>query len=133
MDQRLPIPATLDGERLDRVLSLIWDLPRSQATELIASGAVRLEGRPVASRARRVAGGQELEVVLPDRSPSVVAGERGGDAPPLVHVDDHVIVVDKPAGVVVHPGAGSRPARWSRPSSLGSPTWPRPATRSGRA
>ena len=107
MTERLAVPATLDGERLDRVLSLIWDLPRSEATQLIASGAVRLEGRPVATRARRVAEGQELEVALPaERRPAAVAGEAGGDDLPVVHVDDQVIVVDKPAGVVVHPGAG---------------------------
>ena len=105
--ERLPIPPTLDGERLDRVLCLIWDLPRSEATELIASGAVRLGGRPAATRARRVATGQELEVVLPPaKVDTTLAGEAGGDELPLVHVDDHVIVVDKPAGLVVHPGAG---------------------------
>ncbi len=103
----MPIPSTLDGERLDRVLCLIWDLPRSEASDLIASGAVRLEGRPVATRARRVAEGEELEVALPEaRGPGALAGETGGDDLRLVHVDDEVIVVDKPAGVVVHPGAG---------------------------
>ena len=45
-------------ERLDRVLCLLWDLARSEASELIASGAVRLGGRPEATRARRVATGQ---------------------------------------------------------------------------
>ena len=106
--ERLAIPETLDGERLDRVLSLIWDLPRSEATQLIVSGAVRLEGKPVATRARRVAGGQELEVAIPaDRGEgAAVAGEGGGDDLPLVHVDDEVVVIDKPAGMVVHPGAG---------------------------
>jgi 23S rRNA pseudouridine1911/1915/1917 synthase len=105
--ERIPIPSTLDGERLDRVLCLIWDLPRSEATELIASGAVRLGGRPVATRARRVVGGQELEVALPaPKAAAAPAAEPGGEDLPLVHVDDQVIVVDKPAGLVVHPGAG---------------------------
>ena len=105
--ERMPIPSTLDGERLDRVLCLIWDLPRSEATELIASGAVRLGGRPIATRARRVVEGQELEVELPEaRAAAGMVGESGGDDLPLVHVDDDVIVVDKPAGLVVHPGAG---------------------------
>jgi 23S rRNA pseudouridine1911/1915/1917 synthase len=105
--ERLPIPPTLDGERLDRVLSLIWDLPRSEATELIASGAVRLGGRPESTRARRVVTGQELEVDMPAAKLAAgLAGETGGDDLPLVHVDDDVIVVDKPAGLVVHPGAG---------------------------
>jgi 23S rRNA pseudouridine1911/1915/1917 synthase len=105
--ERLPIPSTLDGERLDRVLCLLWDLPRSEATELIASGAVRLGGKPIATRARRVVEGQELEVALPAaRVATALAGEGDGADLPLVHVDDAVIVVDKPAGVVVHPGAG---------------------------
>lgn len=105
--ERLPIPSALDGERLDRVLCLIWDLPRSEATELIASGAVRLGGRPVATRARRVATGQELEVALPEaRTATALAGETGGDDLALVYVDEDVVVVDKPAGLVVHPGAG---------------------------
>ena len=105
--ERVPIPPTLDGERLDRVLCLIWDLPRSEATELIASGAVRLDGRPMAVRARRVVAGQDLEVALPAaRAAVALAGESGGDDLPIVHFDDDVIVVDKPAGLVVHPGAG---------------------------
>ena len=105
--ERLPIPSTLDGERLDRVLCLIWDLPRSEATELITSGAVRLGGRPILTRARRVVAGQELEVALPESEVrAALAGEAGGDDLPLVYLDDDVIVVDKPAGLVVHPGAG---------------------------
>ncbi len=105
--ERVPIPPTLDGERLDRVLCLIWDLPRSEATELIASGAVRLDGRPMAVRARRVVAGQDLEVALTAaRAAVALAGESGGDDLPIVHFDDDVIVVDKPAGLVVHPGAG---------------------------
>jgi 23S rRNA pseudouridine1911/1915/1917 synthase len=107
MPERLPIPPTLDGERLDRVLCLIWDLPRSEATELIADGKVRLDGRPQGTRARRVATGQELEVLLTETKVSkALVGEAGGDDLPLVHVDDDVIVIDKPAGLVVHPGAG---------------------------
>jgi 23S rRNA pseudouridine1911/1915/1917 synthase len=105
--QRLPIPPALDGERLDRVLCLIWDLPRSEATGLIAAGAVQLGGRPATTRARRVVAGQELEVVLPEvAAVTALAGEAGGEALALVHVDDDVLVVDKPAGLVVHPGAG---------------------------
>ncbi len=105
--ERVPIPPTLDGERLDRVICLIWDLARSEATQLIASGAVRLGGQPIAVRARRVVAGQELEVDLPAaRAAVALAGEVGGDDLALVYVDDDVIVIDKPAGLVVHPGAG---------------------------
>jgi 23S rRNA pseudouridine1911/1915/1917 synthase len=107
MPERLPIPPTLDGERLDRVLCLIWDLPRSEATQLIAGGRVLIDERPESVRAKRVTTGQELTVFLNEREESKgLAGEAGGDDLPLVHVDDDVIVVDKPAGLVVHPGAG---------------------------
>ena len=103
---RLPIPQSLHGERLDRVLCLVWDMPRSEATGIISAGGVRLDGRPESTRARRVVAGQDLEVDLPARTPPVaMAGEPGGDLA-LVHVDDDVIVVDKPPGLVVHPGAG---------------------------
>jgi 23S rRNA pseudouridine1911/1915/1917 synthase len=106
MPERLPIPPTLDGERLDRVLCLIWDLPRSEATQLIAGGRVLIDERPESVRAKRVTTGQELTVFLNEREESKgLAGEAGDDLP-LVHVDDDVIVVDKPAGLVVHPGAG---------------------------
>jgi len=104
--ERISIPETLDGERLDRVLCLLWDLARAEASELIASGAVRLAGRPEGTRARRVVGGQELEVALPPRGPRPgLTGEVGGDLD-VVHADEQVIVVDKPPGLVVHPGAG---------------------------
>jgi len=104
--ERMPIPQSLDGERLDRVLCLIWDMPRSEATGVISAGGVHLDGRAELTRARRVVAGQELEVELPARAqPTALAGEEGDDLP-LVHVDDDVIVVDKPAGLVVHPGAG---------------------------
>ncbi len=104
--ERVPIPQSLDGERLDRVLCLIWDMARSEATGLISAGRVTLDGRAEPTRARRVAAGQELVVELPARvAATALAGEQGVDLP-IVHVDDDVIVVDKPAGLVVHPGAG---------------------------
>lgn len=104
--ERVPIPQSLDGERLDRVLSLVWDMPRARATDLINAGAVLLDGHPASTRSRRVAAGQALEVdqQAPIR-PAALAGETGAELH-VVHADDHVIVVDKPPGVVVHPGAG---------------------------
>lgn len=104
--ERVPIPQSLDGERLDRVLCLIWDMARSEATGLISAGAVRLGGRRESTRARRVVAGQELEVELPARPASAPLAGEAGDDMALVYVDDDVIVVDKPPGLVVHPGAG---------------------------
>ena len=94
------------GRRLDQVLAACWsDLSRSRLQKLIAAGLVRAAGRPVRARDRAVAG-TRLDVTLPDAEPSTLAPE----AIPLdiVHEDEHLLVVNKPPGLVVHPGAGVR-------------------------
>jgi 23S rRNA pseudouridine1911/1915/1917 synthase len=100
------VPAALDGERVDRAVSTLFGLPRSQAASIVSAGGVRLAGRPVSARSRRVAEGELLEVDVP---PSAGAAPLAGDPEvdvPVVHADEAVVVVDKPAGLVVHPGAG---------------------------
>jgi len=79
---------------------------RADAAALIADGAVLLGGHPVTVRSRKVAEGDWLDVALPAVPPGPC-----GDADvvvAVVHADEAVIVVDKPAGLVVHPGAGNR-------------------------
>ena len=100
------IPAALDGERVDRALCTLFGLARSQAASMVTSGAVRVAGRPVSTRSRRVAEGELLEVDLPDAEVAPALAADPDVAVPVVHADDSVIVVDKPAGLVVHPGAG---------------------------
>ena len=103
---REQIPAALDGERLDRVVAMLTDRPRSTVDALLAAGAVRV-GATVASKgSRRVRAGERLSIDLPAEvaDPSRLA-DPGVDVP-VVHADDAVIIVDKPAGLVVHPGAG---------------------------
>ena len=100
------IPAALAGERLDRIVALIAECSRSEAAELIACGGVMLDGERVALGKLRLAEGQEVTV-----DESLIPGESmpGPDAAvqfEVVHSDDDVIVVDKPAGLVVHPAAG---------------------------
>jgi 23S rRNA pseudouridine1911/1915/1917 synthase len=101
------IPGALEGERVDRVVALLTGLTRSEVVNLIEQGAVRLDGRPVEVRSRRVHAGQTLEVEVPQSK-----GAAGGPRPepdvevPIVYADDDIIVVDKPAGLIVHPGAG---------------------------
>lgn len=106
--QQVVVPPTLEGERVDRVLSLLWALPRSEAAAMVAAGEVRLDGRVVGTRSRRVAAGESLEVsVAAERPDTVAVADAGvGAAIRVVHDDEHVIVVDKPPGLVVHPGAG---------------------------
>ncbi|MEM7339156.1 MAG: RluA family pseudouridine synthase [Actinomycetota bacterium] len=102
------VPGALDDQRVDRVVSFVADLSRRVAQELIAARAVSLDGRDVTRASERVRAGQRLtfsyerESRAPEADPSVEV--------PVVHVDVHVVVVDKPAGMVVHPGSGVRGA-----------------------
>jgi 23S rRNA pseudouridine1911/1915/1917 synthase len=102
------VPAALDGERVDRVVAMLCDVPRAEAAALVAAGAVQLDGAPVPVRSRRVTAGQWLEVAAPER-PGAGAPALEPDPTvevPVVAADEAVIVVDKPPGLVVHPGAG---------------------------
>ena len=102
---RETIPAVLDGERVDRVVALLTGLARSEVAALVEAGQVSVGGRPVSVRSRRVSEGETLEVVVPDVVVATVAADPAVDVT-VVHADEHVIVVDKQAELVVHPGAG---------------------------
>jgi 23S rRNA pseudouridine1911/1915/1917 synthase len=107
--ETLIVPAALDGERIDRAVALVTGHSRSAVAALIAAGAVRLAGRPVASRHVRVAVGTVLELDLSPAATAALEAAEAGTVPfTVVYEDDDIIVVDKPAGVVVHPGAGHR-------------------------
>ncbi|MGO8873331.1 MAG: RluA family pseudouridine synthase [Acidimicrobiales bacterium] len=102
------VPASLDGVRVDKAVALVADMTRSSVSALIDAGRVRVDGRTVRSRSAVLRAGQQLEV---DRDEV-----RAADAPQpdptvvfeVVHQDRDIVVVDKPAGLVVHPGAGHR-------------------------
>lgn len=101
------IPRALDGERLDRVVSLLAGVSRNQVGLAIERGAVWVNGEPVSIRSYRVHVGDELSTDLepqdqeqdPKPEPDVVV--------PILHADQSVVVVDKPAGLVVHPASGN--------------------------
>jgi 23S rRNA pseudouridine1911/1915/1917 synthase len=99
------VPRALDGERVDRVVAFITGLPRREVAELVSGGSVRLDGTTVDTRSRRVAEGDVVEVDVPAAIDDRPAADPSVDVP-VVYSDDQVIVVDKPAGLVVHPGAG---------------------------
>ncbi len=102
-ERRFAVPSALAGERVDRALALLTGWSRAEVVALVEAGAVIVGGRTVA-KSRRLAEGEEV----------VVTGEPAPEAPPapepvdftVVHADDDVVVVSKPAGLVVHPGAG---------------------------
>jgi 23S rRNA pseudouridine1911/1915/1917 synthase len=99
----LVVPATLEGERVDRAVALLTGWSRSEVQDLIRRGDVLLEGESVAA-SRRLAGGELLEL-LSEPEP---AGPPQAEEMPLVvrYEDADLIVIAKPADLVVHPGAG---------------------------
>jgi 23S rRNA pseudouridine1911/1915/1917 synthase len=103
------VPSALAGERVDRVVALLTGRSRAEAAALVASGAVRIEGRTVTARSARVAEGERLEVEITTVAPpgGLVPDDELGAGLVVVHADDDVAVIDKPPGMVVHPGAGN--------------------------
>ncbi len=99
------VPEALGGERLDRVVAIVADASRAEVTRWISSGRVSIDGTAVTDRSMRVTAGMQLGIDQPER-----IEQRPRGAPDVrfavVHSDDDVIVVDKPAGLVVHPGHG---------------------------
>jgi len=102
------VPASLEGVRVDRAVALLADVSRSAVDALVADGRVRLDGKVVSSRSTHLHEGQTLDVDRPDEE--VRTGPVGDPTVDVVVVyeDADVIVIDKPAGLVVHPGAGHR-------------------------
>lgn len=105
--RRETVPAGLAGERVDRAVAMLTGLPRSEAAGLVDTGAVRLGGRPVTTRSRRLQLGEVLEIDVPAAIAAALLVADPSVVVPVVHADDDVIVVDKPAGLVVHPGSGN--------------------------
>jgi len=103
----LTVEGSEAGARLDVWLAgRLPELSRARVQALMAEGAVRVAGR-AARPSIRLRGGEEVTVFLPDPVAASVAAE---DLPlAIVHQDAWLVVVDKPAGMTVHPGAG-RPA-----------------------
>src|SRR5437868_4542378 len=85
---------------------MLTGLPRAEVASLVAGGAVRVADRVVTTRSRRVAEGEWVEVVVPEVVARAALVPEPDLAIDVVHADDDVIVVDKQAGLVVHPGAG---------------------------
>ena len=100
------VPASLVGERIDRIVAMLTDVSRTEAARLVADGAVTLDGSVARRGADRLSSAGEISIALGE-----VAVHQGPEPDPTVdipsvHVDDDVIVIDKPADLVIHPGAG---------------------------
>ncbi len=94
------------GWRLDRALAdAAPTISRERLKALIRSGAVEASGKPLRDPATKVRGDESFRVVVPEPTP---AHNEPQDIPlNIVFEDDHLLVVDKPAGLVVHPAAGN--------------------------
>lgn len=126
------LPEALAGERIDRVVAMLTGCSRAEASAALAAGAVRLDGRVVTKPSTRVSAGQTValdhdpvgEPALPGPDPSVEVR--------VVFDDEHLVVVDKPAGLVVHPAPGHSGgtlvngllARYPEVASVGEPHRP---------
>ncbi|MEQ6901678.1 RluA family pseudouridine synthase [Nocardioides sp. YIM 152588] len=108
----LPVPESLDGERVDVAMSQLFGVSRSKAADLIAGDRVRLDGSPVA-KSERVLAGAVLEVEIPQESPLEVVPEIV-EGIGIIYDDDSIVVIDKPVGVAVHPSPG-----WRGPTVVG--------------
>jgi 23S rRNA pseudouridine1911/1915/1917 synthase len=129
---REAVPAALDGQRLDRVVAMVTGLARAAVADLVASGAVRVDGTVVTKPGRKVAEGEVVEADVADSDAQAACAPDPSVDVPVVHVDGDVIVVVKPAGVGVHPRAGYRAgtvvqgllARFPELAGVGDPARP---------
>jgi len=98
------VPPDNDGTRLDLFLvSVLAEQSRSQIQRLIKEGRVEVDGRPAKAN-RQLKAGQQISAELPE---PVEATPKAEAIPlPIVFQDHDLVVIDKPAGMVVHPAAG---------------------------
>ena len=93
------------GMRLDQFLaSMDQIVSRTQAQRLLKSGNVLLNGVSVSAPSRKVYSGQSIQLTVPDNEPSEITPEKGELE--ILHEDSELVVVNKPAGMVVHPSVG---------------------------
>ena len=105
--RRAGVDAALHGQRLDKVLvALAGEFSRSHLQGLIERGHVLVDGVAAQTASRRLQAGQVVEVQLVPTQESL-AFRPEAMALAIVHEDDALIVIDKPAGLVVHPAAGN--------------------------
>lgn len=100
------VPADLGGERADRAAArLFGEFSRALLARWIEDGALTVDGRAVRPKFRLLGG----ETLVIDADPPPGENWTTAQAVPfhVLYEDDHVLVIDKPAGVVVHPGAGN--------------------------
>jgi 23S rRNA pseudouridine1911/1915/1917 synthase len=99
------VPALLDSVRVDRAISMLTGLSRSESHSLVERGLVHLDGELVVRSSTQLVVGQHLAAVLLTPEPTSLVAE-SDVAVDVVVEDPDFVIVDKPPGLVVHPGAG---------------------------
>ena len=102
----ISLDASHAGWRLDRALAAaVPSLSRERLKVLTKAGALTREGKALRDPATKVKGDERFTLAVPDPKP---AHNEPQEIPlPIVYEDEHLLVVDKPAGLVVHPAAGN--------------------------
>jgi 23S rRNA pseudouridine1911/1915/1917 synthase len=101
---KLRVPEEAAGARLDRYLASLEEVgSRGAAERLLESSSVLVDGRAY-GKSHRLAGGEQLEFEPPQAEEAALAPERMDLR--IAYEDEHLVVVDKPAGLVVHPAPG---------------------------
>ncbi|MGE4313049.1 MAG: RluA family pseudouridine synthase [Pseudobdellovibrionaceae bacterium] len=99
------VPEDLTGQRLDKVLAQLYpDLSRARLQSLLAEGAVALDGETGMKASLKLKGGETLLLVIPEAVPD--EPEAQNITLDIVFEDEHILVLNKPVGLVVHPAAG---------------------------
>jgi 23S rRNA pseudouridine1911/1915/1917 synthase len=97
------VPDTAAGERLDRYLASLPQIGSRGLAERVLGGGVLVDGR-TRQKSHRLSGGEELEFEAPEIPERTLAPEQMELR--IAYEDEHLVVVDKPAGLVVHPAPG---------------------------
>ncbi|MET0726470.1 MAG: RluA family pseudouridine synthase [Leifsonia sp.] len=109
----LPVPDGLDGTRVDAALAKLLGFSRTFAAEVAEAGGVSVDGRTV-DKSDRLRGGSWLEVSWAPKQAIEIVPIPVPDLG-IVHDDDDIVVVNKPAGVAAHPSVG-----WDGPTVVGA-------------
>jgi 23S rRNA pseudouridine1911/1915/1917 synthase len=129
---REEIPVALDGERLDRVVSMLTGASRALVAELISAGEVLVDDIAVTQRSRRVRTGEIVAAPDAPEPPDTTPLPDPSIEYRLVYEDADLLVIDKPDGLVVHPGSGNMTgtlvngllARYPEIATVGDPARP---------
>ena len=101
------VPDSLEGERLDRLIAFIGNISRSEASSIIKKGQVLINDQAVTRSSFKVSIGNRVEFyVRDDEEAAEIEADSSVDFK-IIYSDSDFFVIDKPAGLVVHPGAGN--------------------------